>query len=108
VSRPKENLDYRVNGGGSKNRRAKSSEDDEIVLRGPKSQEAYPGVIRRVVVRIILDGVEQEMAFLTNNMTWSALTIAELYRCRGRLRNSSGKLNKRCKLGISWATTRTR
>jgi len=29
-----------------------------------------------------VDGVWREMVFLTNNLEWSAQTIADLYRCR--------------------------
>lgn len=32
-----------------------------------------------------LDGRWQEMAFLTNNLEWSAQTIADLYRCRWQI-----------------------
>ncbi len=82
VSRPKDNLDYRVVRRRLKKPQGKVLRDDEIKLRGPKSKRAYPGVLRRVVVLVELDGVEQEMAFLTNNLEWSAQTIADLYRCR--------------------------
>jgi hypothetical protein len=82
VSRPKDNLDYRVVRRRIKKRQGKILRDDEIKLQGPKSKVAYPGVLRRIVALIELDGVEQEMAFVTNNLNWSARTIAELYRCR--------------------------
>lgn len=82
VSRPKDNLDYRVVRRRIKKRQGKILRDDQIKLRGPKSKRAYPGVLRRVVALVELDGVEQEMAFLTNNLEWSAQTIADLYRCR--------------------------
>jgi IS4 transposase len=29
-----------------------------------------------------IDGREQEMVFLTNNMEWSPASVADLYRCR--------------------------
>ncbi len=82
VSRPKDNLDSRVVRRRIKKPQGKVLRDDEIKLRGPKSKRLYPGVLRRVVALVELDGVEQEMVFLTNNLTWSAQTIAELYRCR--------------------------
>jgi len=82
VSRPKDNLDYRVVRRRIKKRQGKILRDDEIKLQGPKSKVGYPGVLRRIVALIELDGVEQEMAFVTNNLNWSAQTIAELYRCR--------------------------
>jgi hypothetical protein len=56
--------------------------DDEIKLRGPKSKAAYPGVLRRVVALVELDGLKQEMVFLTNHLSWSPQSVADLYRCR--------------------------
>jgi len=80
VSRPKDNLDYRVvKRGGVKGPIVR---DDWIRLRGPKSKELYPQVLRRVVARVELRGKEVEMAFLTNNLDWSAQSVADLYRCR--------------------------
>jgi len=29
-----------------------------------------------------VDGKEREMEFLTNNLQWSATSVADLYRCR--------------------------
>jgi hypothetical protein len=78
VSRPKDNLDYRVKRKRIKKPQGKILRDEEIVLRGPKSKRMYPGVLRRVVALVTLDGVEQAMAFLTNNLTWSGQTIADL------------------------------
>ena len=82
VIRPKEDMDYRV-----VQRRACAQKDrvlkDQIIrLRGPKSKGLYPEVLRRVVVLVEMNGVQTEMAFLTNNMEWSAQTIGDLYRCR--------------------------
>ena len=82
VSRPKDNLDYRVTRRRLKKRQGKILRDDEIKLLGPKSKVACPGVLRRIVALVELDGMEQEMAFLTNNLNWSAQTVADLYRCR--------------------------
>ena len=82
VTRPKENLDYRVQRRRLRKPQGQIRRDDEIVLRGPRSRKNYPGVLRRVVALVTLDGVEQEMAFITNNLEWSAQTIAELYQCR--------------------------
>jgi hypothetical protein len=99
VSRPKDNLDYRVKRRRIKKPQGKILRDDEIVLRGVKSQKAYPGVLRRVVALVTLDGVEQEMAFLTNNLTWSASTIAELYRCRWDIEKFFRQIKQTLQLG---------
>ena len=103
VSRPKDNLDYRVTRRRIKKRQGKILRDDEIKLRGAKSKVAYPGVLRRVVALVELDGMEQEMVFLTNNLGWSAQSVAD-----GRLKSSFGKSSRRCNWPTSWATARTR
>jgi len=82
VSRPKDNLDYRVVRRRIKKRQGHILRDDEIQLKGPKSKRAYPGKLRRIVALVELDGKEQPMVFLSNHLEWSAQTIADLYRCR--------------------------
>jgi hypothetical protein len=99
VSRPKDNLDYRVQRRRIKKPQGKILRDDEIVLRGPRSKRDYPGVLRRVVALVTLDGVEQEMAFLTNNLTWSAQTITELYRCRWDIEKFFRQIKQTLQLG---------
>ena len=59
--------------------------DEDIRLTGDHSQHDYPGVMRRVTARVCVDGEEREMVFVTNNLTWSAWSIAELYRCRWQI-----------------------
>jgi hypothetical protein len=82
VTRAKANLDYRV----VERRKTKPTgivlRDDVIKLRGPKSRDFYPGLLRRVRVVVELDGQAVEMDFLSNNLEWSPQTIADLYRCR--------------------------
>lgn len=99
VSRPKDNLDYRVKRRRQRKAKGKVLRDDEIVLRGPKSKRDYPGVLRRVVVLVTLDGVEQEMVFLTNNLEWSAQTIADLYRCRWEIEKFFRQIKQTLQLG---------
>lgn len=99
VSRPKDNLDYRVKRRRIKKPQGKILRDDEIVLRGPRSKKHYSGVLRRVVALVTLDGVEQEMVFLTNNLSWSAQTIAELYRCRWSIETFFRQIKQTLQLG---------
>ena len=87
VSRPKDNLDYRVTKRRLRKPQGQILRDDEIVLRGPKSKKLYPGKLRRVVALVELDGQEVEMEFLTNNFEWSAQSVADLYRCRWDIEN---------------------
>ncbi len=56
---------------------------DELVRpAGVKTAKAYPGRLRLITALVEVDGVEREMTFITNNTSWSARTIAELYRAR--------------------------
>ena len=59
--------------------------DDEVVLTVFYSRHAYPQRLRRVVALVEVDGQEREMVFLTNNLTWAASSVAELYRCRWQI-----------------------
>ena len=56
--------------------------DDRILLPPPPVQKVYPVERRRVTALVDVDGARREMIFPTNNLTWSAQTIADLYRCR--------------------------
>jgi hypothetical protein len=81
VTRAKDNLCYRVVRKLQHGRAGNILRDDLIQLTGPAAQ-AYPVTLRRVVALVEVDGELREMAFLTNNVEWSAQTIADLYRCR--------------------------
>src|SRR5258708_2008194 len=41
--------------------------------------------MRRVRALVEIDGKEREMEFLTNNVSWSATSVADLYRCRWQI-----------------------
>jgi hypothetical protein len=55
--------------------------DDLVALTGP-TEKFYPVARCRVTALVEVDGERREMIFLTNNVTWSAQTVADLYRCR--------------------------
>jgi hypothetical protein len=99
VSRPKDNLDYRVCRRRIKKPAGKILRDDEIKLKGVKTQKVYPGTLRRVVALVQIDGVEQEMIFLTNNLTWSAQTIVDLYQCRWEIEKFFRQIKQTLQLG---------
>lgn len=82
VTRAKDNLEFRVVRKFQRGRIGNILADDLIELTTPKSQKAYPNWMRRVVALVEVDGELREMVFLTNNLEWSAQTIADLYRCR--------------------------
>ena len=82
VTRAKDNLRARVWRKLQSGRDGRIRRDDLIQLTSGPSRKAYPVEVRRVVALVEVDGEIREMVFLTNNLTWSAQTIADLYRCR--------------------------
>ena len=59
--------------------------DEEVRLGGPRVQDDYPDALRRVTARVLVDGEERVLTFITNNFTWSAASVADLYRCRWQI-----------------------
>ena len=57
---------------------------DEIIQLSNPNQPA-PELLRRVVALVEVDEEEREMVFLTNNLTWSPRSVADLYRCRWQI-----------------------
>jgi len=82
VTRAKDNLQCRVVRKFPDGAEANILRDDLIALTVPVVQAVYPVELRRVTARVEVEGVLREMVFLTNHLTWSAQTIADLYRCR--------------------------
>ena len=60
-------------------------QDQLIEVSSFYSRQDYPEAMRRIVARVEIDGQEVEMVFLTNNLEWSAGTLADLYRCRWQI-----------------------
>jgi hypothetical protein len=85
VTRPKEDLRFKIIRHRPRPANARVLADDEIMMSGHHSQADYPRRLRRVTARVVVDGEERIMVFLTNNFTWSAWSIAELYRCRWQI-----------------------
>lgn len=85
VTRAKDDFQYRVlkNLPQSKDQRILS--DQLVKLKVFYSRKAYPQPMRRVVALVEVDGKEVKMVFITNNLQWSARTIADLYRCRWQI-----------------------
>ncbi len=85
VTRAKENLSYEVRETYPVPAGGKVVKDELIALTNPASQKAYPDLLRRVEVWVEVDGKEKLMTFLTNQLTWSPQSVADLYRCRWRI-----------------------
>ena len=81
VTRAKDNLQCRVVRKLQDGTCGHLLRDDLVVLTGEVKAD-YPVALRRVTALVEVDGELREMVFLTNNVTWSAQTIADLYRCR--------------------------
>ena len=59
---------------------------DEIVVPAKKSTASkYGGTLRRVTAVVEIQGQMNTMMFQTNNLKWSARTVAQIYRDRWRI-----------------------
>jgi hypothetical protein len=85
VTRAKSNLDCRVKKRRLKKPAGNILRDDIIVLKGAASRGKYPEVLRRVRAIVEVDGKDREMEFLTNNLTWAASSIVDLYKSRWQI-----------------------
>lgn len=73
---------------------------DEVVQpTGRGGAQNYPGRLRRVTARILVDGKEEIMVFFSNNLTWAASSIAELYRCRWQIEAFFKQIKQTLQLG---------
>ena len=59
--------------------------DELVMLKNKDSRANYPEPMRRVRALVEVEGEEREMEFLTNNLQWSATSVADLYRCRWQI-----------------------
>jgi hypothetical protein len=82
VTRAKQNMQFRVIKRRKKPADPRILRDEIIVAKVATTRASYPGQMRRVVARVEVDGREVEMTFITNNLEWSARSVADLYRCR--------------------------
>lgn len=83
VTRAKDNMAYQVVGRLPTRGQSKILADELITLENPN--KPAPEVMRRVVALVEVDRVEREMVFLTNQLSWSASSVADLYRCRWQI-----------------------
>ena len=56
--------------------------DERVVLANRFTKLKYTSSVRRVKAIVEIGGQKREMVFVTNNFTWSARTIADLYKGR--------------------------
>ena len=81
---------------------------DEIVVPEKESTAAkYKGTLRRVTAVVEIQGQMKVMMFLTNNLKWSARTVAEIYRDRWGIETFSRNSSRHARSTTSSATART-
>ena len=82
VTRAKDPMQFKVVRRFQRGRIGNIIRDDLVKLKTAASRKEYPEGLRRVIALVEIEGRMEEMVFLTNNLVWSAQTIADLYRCR--------------------------
>lgn len=82
VSRAKDNLHYKAIERLRTTDNPRILKDEVIELTVYLSRQAYPLRLRRIVAIVEIDGKDEEVVFLSNNLLWSGWTVAELYRSR--------------------------
>jgi hypothetical protein len=85
VTRPREHTLFRVVQRLRRPAGQRILADELVEPCGRWSRGDYPGRLRRVRAGVLLDGTEQVMTFMTNNLEWSATSVAELYRGRWQI-----------------------
>jgi hypothetical protein len=80
VIRSKRNMDYSRQQYQAVDKSTGLRSDQKITLQGVKTSRQYPEALRRITYRDA--ETQKRFAFLTNNWTLPALTIAQLYKCR--------------------------
>lgn len=70
-----------------------------IELKHQNSKKAYPSRLRLVRAKVQVDGKEQVMEFITNNLDWSAASVADLYRCRWQIEVFFKSLKQNLQIG---------
>lgn len=81
VTRIKSNAVYEVNSTFETNKKSTHIISDEnIVLTSEKGQKAYPKELRKVVVYDAEN--DKILELITNNLSWTAETISQLYKAR--------------------------
>ena len=84
LTRAKKNLDAKRRESWIIDKSTGLRSDQTIVLSGVKSSQSYPEALRRIHYYDIETG--KRFVFLTNNFVLPALTIAQLYKCRWRIK----------------------
>jgi hypothetical protein len=82
VTRAKNNMAYRVRRKLVRNPEGKILKDELISLKVGRSRKQYKQPLRRVEMKVEVDGKTVVMVFITNNETWAASSVGGLYQSR--------------------------
>jgi len=99
VTRAKENLQFEVVESLPVPDGGMVVADELVGLKNADSRGKYPEVMRRVTAWVEVDGRQQLMTFLTNQLSWSPETIVELYRCRWQIEVFFKQMKQTLQLG---------
>jgi len=104
VTRFKKNADYRVIRRRDTSKHATIYSDQDILLRGLLSSQKFPDRLRRIRSKDPETG--KIISILTNNFTWSAKTIAQIYKERWQIELFFKSLKQQLKVKSFVGTSR--
>ena len=109
ITRAKDNMKYDVVGQHSAPK-LNILRDVVIKLTGQRTSVWYPETLRLIEAIVEIDGKPKRMTFITDNFTWAASSICDLYKARWAIEVFFKEIKQTLQLSdfISLATTRTR
>ena len=99
VTRAKGNFRYRALRNLPVNKGGKVVKDQIVKLTGDKFKHLKSWTLRRVEAWVEVDGELRLMVFITNNTTWSAGSVCDLYRARWDIEVFFKQVKQTLKLG---------
>jgi hypothetical protein len=82
VSRVKENMQLLCVKRLLKKPKGRILRDDIVLIKSKTKRKNYPERMRRVTALVEIEGEEVEMTFFSNNFSWSAQSLCDLYKAR--------------------------
>ncbi len=99
VTRAKDNLCYRARRNLPLKQGSKVVKDQIVKLTGLKWRKFKDWTFRRVEAWVEVDGEERLMVFISNNTSWSAGSVCDLYRARWDIEVFFKQVKQTLKLG---------